>query len=62
MNSRSKKERLEWSLFINPATGKVQYNRQCRRCIYTDCKQSYRVAIIFCKNYTRKEVPVIYSK
>jgi len=59
MNSRSKKDSLEWSFFINPATGKIQYNRQCRRCVHTDCRQSYRAAVVFCKTYTRKrkEVP-----
>jgi hypothetical protein len=54
MNSRSKRERLELSFFINPVTGKVQYNRQCRRCV-NDCRQSYRTVIIACKNYERKK-------
>ena len=54
MNSRSKKERLEWSFFINPKTNKIQYNKLCRRCVH-DCRQSFRSVIVQCKTYQRKE-------
>lgn len=43
----SKKIKKEMAFFINPGTGKRQYNRQCRACIH-DCKQSYRATIIAC--------------
>lgn len=46
----SKKIKKEMAFFINPATGKRQYNRHCRACIH-DCKQSYRATIITCPRY-----------
>ena len=46
----SKKAKAEWSFFINPLTGKRQFNLLCQHCI-CDCKQSYRAQILACPNY-----------
>lgn len=47
--SRSKKWRLEWSLFLSEK-GRRKYNKVCKRCV-RDCKQSFRVAIMTCPKY-----------
>lgn len=54
----SKKVKAEMAFFINPATGKRQYNRQCRRCIH-DCKQSYRAELLACPKYSERAVAVV---
>lgn len=48
-----KKVKREMTFFINPTTGKRQYNRQCRRCIH-DCKQSYRAQLLVCPKYRER--------
>jgi hypothetical protein len=62
MRSKSQKWKTEWDYFINPATGKVQYNRQCQRCVCEDCKQSHRAVIVLCKYYERKRKGAVYVK
>lgn len=56
--SRSKKWRLEWSLFLSEK-GRRKYNKVCKRCV-RDCKQSFRVDVLDCPCYqsaraTRRE-------
>ena len=51
--SRSKKWRQEWSFFIGDS-GRRKYNRFCVRCLH-DCKQSFRVNLISCPGFFRKE-------
>ena len=46
----SKKAKAEWSFFINPLTGKRQFNLLCQHCA-CQCKQSYRAQILACPNY-----------
>lgn len=53
MKSLSKKFIEEWQFFIDPITKKLSYNDLCKDCI-NDCKQSYRVEIIYCKEYEKK--------
>ena len=43
------KEKMYWSYFIN-VLGKIQYCKICMTCMH-DCKQSYRIVGISCKNY-----------
>jgi hypothetical protein len=38
------------TIFINPNTSKIQYNKTCRHCVH-ECKQSYRSQIISCAKY-----------
>lgn len=47
--SRSKKWRLEWSLFLSEK-GRRKYNKVCKRCVH-DCKQSFRVGLLACRHY-----------
>lgn len=47
MSRLTKKERMEWSLFIHPDTGRITFHPKCRGCIHS-CKQSYR-ATLFCE-------------
>ena len=49
----SKKAKVEWSFFINPLTGKRQFNLLCQHCI-GHCKQSYRAQILACPNYQER--------
>jgi len=37
MPRMSKKAKLEWDFFLNPNTGRKNYNPLCRRCL-RDCK------------------------
>ncbi len=46
----SKKAKAEWAFFINPLTGKRQFNLLCQHCT-CECKQSYRAQILACPNY-----------
>ena len=48
----SKKQKLEWSFFLNDRGRKV-YNRLCRKCEH-DCKQSFRAIVIECPQYLSK--------
>ena len=40
----------EWALFINPTTGRKNYNQVCRKCTHK-CKQSYRVIVVRCQRF-----------
>lgn len=40
----------EWALFINPTTGRKNYNQVCRKCTHK-CKQSYRVIVVRCRRF-----------
>jgi hypothetical protein len=55
MKPLSEAYKRKWAFFINQKTGKVQYNKKCKRCIHVDCKQSYRVEIVRCRNFTTKD-------
>lgn len=60
MPRMSKRNKREWELFINPRTGRKNYNDLCRKCL-RQCKQSYRVIVISCRkfapNWGRKNTP-----
>lgn len=49
----SKKAKAEWSFFINPKTGKRQFNLLCQHCV-CECKQSYRAQILACPYYQKR--------
>lgn len=49
----SKKAKAEWAFFINPLTGKRQFNLLCQHCI-CECKQSYRAQIVACPSYRER--------
>ena len=49
----SKKAKQEWKFFIAPNTGRRTYNKLCRKC-HSDCKQSYRVIIVYCRKFKAK--------
>ena len=53
MPRMSKRDKLEWSYYINPKSHRRQYNPLCRDCV-RDCKQSYRSVVIECRNYVSK--------
>ena len=53
MPRMSKSKKLEWSFFLNDR-GRKAYNTLCRRCVH-DCKQSFRVNLISCPGFFRKE-------
>ena len=50
MPRMSKKAKLEWDFFLNPNTGRKNYNLLCRRCL-RECKQSYRTVILECPRF-----------
>lgn len=60
MPRMSKRNKREWGLFINPKTGRKNFNDLCRKCL-RQCKQSYRVLVISCRKFTpnwgRKSTP-----
>ena len=49
-----KKLKEEYAGFINPKTGKRQYNLLCQHCAQ-DCKQSYRAMVLVCGKYHAKD-------
>ena len=49
----SKKAKQEWSLFLEPGTGRRSYNELCRRCTRS-CKQSFRAIVVACPHYESK--------
>lgn len=49
----SKKAKAEWAFFINPLTGKRQFNLLCQHCT-CECKQSYRAQILACPRYRER--------
>lgn len=53
MPKLSKKEKQEWDFFTNPKTGRRTYNKFCRTC-HSDCKQSYRAIIVYCRKFKVK--------
>ena len=53
MMARGESWKREWHFFINPKTGKVQYNRKCLSCIH-DCKQSHKCKVVYCPAYEKK--------
>ena len=50
MPRMSKRNKREWELFINPKTGRKNYNDLCRKCL-RQCKQSFRVIVISCRRF-----------
>lgn len=52
MPRMSKRQKEEWSFFLNEKRRKT-YNELCRRCA-RDCKQSFRAAVIQCPKYRSK--------
>ncbi len=56
MPRMSKKQKLEWSFFLNDK-GRRAYNILCRKCEHDcehDCKQSFRALVIECPLYLSK--------
>ena len=53
MPRMSQKEKLYWSFFLNPATGRRKYNHVCRSCTHS-CMQSFRAELICCPKYLGK--------
>lgn len=53
MPKLTKKQREEWSFFINPKTNRRTYNELCRSCVNM-CKQSFRAIVIACPLYASK--------
>ena len=51
MPRMSKRAKQEWGMFINPKTGRKNYNELCRKCL-RECKQSYRAIVITCRRFT----------
>lgn len=49
----SKAAKKLWSFFLNPVTGRRNYNPICVCCCQT-CKQSYRAKLIECPRYVSK--------
>lgn len=60
MPRMSKRDKREWGLFLNPRTGRKNYNVLCRKCL-KKCKQSYRVIVVSCDKFSprwgRKNTP-----
>ena len=40
----------EWDLFVNPKTGKIEFNEVCRQCLRA-CKQGYRATLVACPRF-----------
>ena len=53
MPRMSKKDKLYWAFFIDPATGRRKFNRICRCCTHS-CMQSFRAELICCPDYLGK--------
>ena len=53
MPRMSKRDKLYWAFFIDPATGRRKFNHVCR-CCARDCKQSFRAELICCPKYLGK--------
>lgn len=52
MSRMSKKDKEEYQIFLDDR-GRMSYNKQCRNCV-RECKQSYRVDIVYCPIYKSK--------
>ena len=48
-----KKEKIAWNFFLNPDTGRKNYNVLCRHCV-EECKQSFRAVVVECPKYKAK--------
>jgi len=57
MKSRGASWQNEWAYFINPKTGKIQYNALCLGCI-RECKQSHKCEVVTCRDYEKKAVQI----
>lgn len=55
MKNYGKGYKKEMAFYICPVTGKVTYNKKCKKCI-RECKQSYKTIVCACKNYIKKGV------
>lgn len=53
MPRMSKKRKQEWSFFLNDRN-RITFNELCLKCI-NDCKQSFRVIVVQCPLFVRKE-------
>ena len=53
MPRMGKKRKRDWSFFLNDRN-RITYNTLCRKCCKR-CKQSFRVTVILCPLYQRKE-------
>lgn len=53
MPRMSKKRKQEWALFLNERN-RITYNELCRKCQHL-CKQSFKVKVIECPKFLRKE-------
>ena len=53
MPRMSKKRKMEWALFLSDYN-RIKYNKLCLKC-RNDCKQSFRVKVIQCPQFRRKE-------
>lgn len=53
MDKEKRTNNRDCSFFINPQTGRRAFNPKCKKCV-KDCKQSYRVQIISCRDYRTK--------
>ncbi len=56
----SKKRKEEWGLFLNERN-RITYNKLCLQC-QRDCKQSFRVLVVDCPKFKRKEKPDVSYK
>lgn len=61
MPKLTKKQREEWSFFINPKTNRRTYNELCRSCVNM-CKQSFRAIVIACPRYASKRAVYYENK
>lgn len=52
MPRMSQKRKRELSLFLK-ATGRVEYNILCRRCVH-ECKQPHIAMVVECRRYLSK--------
>lgn len=53
MPKMSKREKQEWSVFLNPQTHRKNYNALCKKCM-KGCKQSHRAKVIMCRRFVPK--------
>nr|MBQ4455180.1 hypothetical protein [Clostridia bacterium] len=53
MEKQKRTNNRDWTFFINPQTGRRAFNPKCKRCV-KNCKQSYRVQSVSCRNYRTK--------
>jgi hypothetical protein len=55
MKPLSNAYKRRWAFFMNPKTGKVQYNKKCQACTH-DCRQSFRAEVVCCKHYSKNQM------